>query len=176
MKINRRLFSFPRIFFPKTQDYFQGPKGREKNPLRDSQAPNSQACSLAIVKRFGRTRRRISWILHDHKTITEQTACSKRMRYTRASFQYFCHHHFPTCLFIVLSHAWVLSLVTTAGSGCVSKAVHPRRAGGGISKSSLIQSITRHWPSSIPFHLLTLNCKMTFYCHPETSPLRAPML
>lgn len=113
------------FFSPKTQDYFQGPKGREKNPLRDSQAPNSRARSLAIVKRFGRTRRRLSWILHDHKTITEQKACSKWMRCTRASLQYFCHHHFPTCLFTVLSHTWVLSRVTTVGSGWCLKGCSP---------------------------------------------------
>ena len=113
------------FFFPKAQDYFQGPKGRKKNSLRDSQAPNSQACSLARGKRFGRTRRQISWILRDHRTIREQKACRKWLSCTSASFQHFCHHHFAVCLFTVLSHTWVLSWVTTVGSGCCLKGCSP---------------------------------------------------
>lgn len=124
MKTNRRLFSFPRIFFPQSSRLLSGAKGKRKIILRDSQAPNSQACSLARVKRFGRTRRQISWILRDHKTIREQKACRKWLSCTE--------HPFSTsaitiyvCLFTVLSRTWVLSWVTTWAVDAVSKAVHP---------------------------------------------------
>lgn len=76
VKVNGRQGRFPWIPFQSSW-LCAGPKRREKNPLRGSQAPNT--CPLAIAKGFCSITRQIGWTLHTEvlrlQTISEQNIC-----------------------------------------------------------------------------------------------------